>query len=431
MVTIRHDDEREMMKGAKIVVVGVGGGGCNAVDNMIAAQVAGVTFVAANTDSQALSESKAEYKIQIGKKLTKGLGAGANPEKGKEAALEDKTAIAEVLKGADMVFVTAGMGGGTGTGAAPVIAEVAREAGALTVGVVTKPFGFEGVPRARYAEQGIRELAKHVDSLIVIPNDRLLEITSEPLTVVDAFAMADSVLRDAVRSISDLIVVRGLINVDFADAKKVMKNRGKAIMGMGEASGEGRAIQAAQRAMTSSLLEETSIDGATGVLVNISGGPDLIMQEVGEAMTLIREAVDPAAEIIFGCVINDSLADRIKITLIATGFDMDREVGRELEMSITSEVPTETAAPGPYWQQPHRPEGILRPKTQQTTAPFHKRILANQQTPKSGGYHTSAPALSHKPAPAAVREPAAPPASDGTSTDHEPDFDPFKTHSWF
>jgi cell division protein FtsZ len=353
MVAIKMDEDFGA-RGAKIIVFGVGGGGGNAVNNMVMANLAGVTFIAANTDRQALDRSRADHKIQLGERATKGLGAGADPDKGKGAANESQSMLAEMVKDADMVFVTAGMGGGTGTGAAPVIAKAAKDAGALTVAVVTRPFEFEGIPRQRNADSGIKELQKCVDSLIVIPNDKLLDLSAEPMTMLSAFDLADSVLRNAVKSVSDLIVVPGLINVDFADAQKIMKGRGKAIMGMGEASGEGRAAEAAQRAMTSPLLEEGSIDGATGVLVNITGGPDMHIQEVYQAMSLIRKSADKAAEIIMGCVIDPEVGDRFKITIIATGFDRESEHEGEFDIEAATTMPAETRK-----SQDMRRHGIL------------------------------------------------------------------------
>ncbi len=431
MVTIRMDEMGQAEKNrARILVVGAGGGGGNAVNNMVAAGLNGTMFVAANTDCQALKDSRADVTIQLGKQATRGLGAGADPTKGREAALEDKTQIAELVKGCDMVFVTAGMGGGTGTGSAPVIAQVAREAGALTVGVVTRPFTFEGVPRQRNADMGIRELAKAVDSLIVIPNDRLLDISNEPLGVLDAFKLADGVLRDAVRSISDLIVVPGLINVDFADAKRIMKGKGKAIMGMGEASGEGRAAEAAQRAMTSSLLEETSIIGATGVLVNISGGQDLKIQEINQAMQLIQKAADPNAEIIMGCVVDQTLTDRVKVTIIATGFDMEKETARKLDIRGESEMPMDgdTAAPGRHWTE-KRQTGMLGPQrmTQETAQPANRNMLAKDKVPvRTYDQSMPPPIPRHEMVPAGghgmMQEAQAP---------VERDFDPTNTKNWF
>jgi cell division protein FtsZ len=310
----------EDVLGPKIKVIGVGGGGGNSVNTMIEAGIQGVDFVAANTDCQVLDTNQAPVKIQLGKSLTKGLGAGANPEIGCAAALEDAARIAEVLAGADMVFVTAGMGGGTGTGAAPVIAQVARDMGALTVGVVTKPFAFEGLQRKKKANSGISELGKAVDALIVIPNDRLVAIAGHKLTLRESFAMVDNVCLNAVRGISDLVMVPGLINVDFADVRTIMTGMGRALMGTGRGTGDKRAIDAAQMAINSPLLEDVSINGATGILVNITGGPDLTLAEVNEACSLIQEAADPDANIIFGSVIDSLLADEVRLTVIATGF---------------------------------------------------------------------------------------------------------------
>jgi cell division protein FtsZ len=317
---------------AKIKVIGIGGGGGNAISTMIQSRLEGVDFVAANTDLQALETNQAAIKIPLGHKLTKGLGAGANPDIGRSAAMEDRDHIAEVLEGADMVFVTAGMGGGTGTGAAPIIAEVARELGALTVGVVTKPFPFEGKKRRRQAEEGILNLARAVDTLITIPNERLLSVAGQKTTMLDAFRKADDVLLNAVQGISDLITIPGLINVDFADVKTIMSNMGRALMGTGRAVGERRALEAAQQAISSPLLEDVSITGATGILINITGGPDLTLFEVNEASSLIQEAAHDEANIIFGSVIDPSIVDEVRITVIATGFDQVREA--ELEPAI-------------------------------------------------------------------------------------------------
>jgi cell division protein FtsZ len=305
---------------AKIKVIGVGGGGSNAVNTMIQSQVEGVDFICANTDAQALRNSQASMKVQIGAKLTKGLGAGANPEIGREAALEDRARLAEILDGADMVFIAAGLGGGTGTGAAPVIAEVAREFGALTVGVVTKPFTREGRQRQKKAECGIEKLKEVVDSLIVIPNDRLLGLSGKNTSILDAFKPCDDVLHQAVQGISDLITTSGLINVDFADVKAIMSERGMAMMGIGVAEGERRASEAAQRAISSPLLEDIDISGAKGVLVNITGSSNMTMDEFDEASSIIHEKVHEDANIIIGLVINEEMGDRIKITAIATGF---------------------------------------------------------------------------------------------------------------
>jgi cell division protein FtsZ len=305
---------------ANIKVIGVGGGGNNAVNRMIEHGVQGVDFIAVNTDAQALNLSKAETKMQIGGKLTRGLGAGANPEVGKKAAEESKEQIQEALRGADMVFVTAGMGGGTGTGAAPVIAQVAKELGALTVGVVTRPFTFEGRKRATQAQSGIAALKENVDTLIVIPNDRLLEIVDKNTPMLEAFREADNVLRQGVQGISDLIAVPGLINLDFADVKTIMSNKGSALMGIGVGTGENRAAEAAKRAISSPLLE-TSIDGAQGVLMNITGGTNLSLYEVQEAADIVASASDAEVNMIFGSVINENLKDEIIVTVIATGFD--------------------------------------------------------------------------------------------------------------
>src|SRR5437016_4890214 len=312
-------DEEQLT--AKIKVIGVGGGGGNAVNRMIQAGIKGVEFLVTNTDVQAMRTSLAPNKIQIGAKLTKGLGAGANPDIGKQAALEDTDRILEALSGADMVFITTGMGGGTGTGAAPIIASLAAELGALTVAVVTKPFAFEGKRRRVQAEQGIRGLRDTVDTLITIPNERLLNFVDRGTSLNDAFKMADDILRQAVQGISDLITVPGEINLDFADVKTIMHGMGMALMGTGVSSGEHRAVEAAQRAISSPLLEEASIEGAKGVLINITGGRDMTLFEVHEAASIIQEAADEEANIIFGTVIDNAMKDEIKVTVIATGFD--------------------------------------------------------------------------------------------------------------
>lgn len=305
---------------AVIKVVGVGGGGNNAVNRMIEMGLRGVDFIAINTDAQALTLSNATYKVQIGQKLTKGLGAGANPEVGQKAAEESKDEIIHALRGADMVFITAGMGGGTGTGAAPIVAEAAKEVGALTVGVVTKPFTFEGRRRMSVAEKGIANLRSKVDTLITIPNDRLLQVVEKKTSILQAFRIADDVLRQGVQGISDLIAVPGLINLDFADVKTIMLETGSALMGIGVGHGENRAAEAAKAAVSSPLLE-TSIEGAKGVLLSITGGPDLGLFEVNEAAEIIAQAADPEANIIFGAVIDENLKDEIRVTVIATGFD--------------------------------------------------------------------------------------------------------------
>ncbi|WP_026674366.1 cell division protein FtsZ [Alkalihalobacterium bogoriense] len=312
--------EMDMDQLATIKVIGVGGGGSNAVNRMIENGLQGVDFIAVNTDAQALHLSKAETKLQLGGKLTRGLGAGANPEIGKKAAEESKEQIEEALAGADMVFITAGMGGGTGTGAAPVIAQIAKEMGALTVGVVTRPFTFEGRKRSGQAALGISSLKEKVDTLIVIPNDRLLEIVDKNTPMLEAFREADNVLRQGVQGISDLIAVPGLINLDFADVKTIMSDKGSALMGIGIATGENRAAEAAKKAISSPLLE-TSVDGAQGVLMNITGGTNLSLYEVHEAAEIVSAASDPEVNMIFGSVINENLKDEIVVTVIATGFE--------------------------------------------------------------------------------------------------------------
>ncbi|RAP76652.1 cell division protein FtsZ [Paenibacillus montanisoli] len=315
---LEFDFENEQL--AQIKVIGVGGGGSNAVNRMIENGVRGVEFITVNTDAQALHMARSEQKLQIGDKLTRGLGAGANPEVGKKAAEESRETVMNTLKGADMVFVTAGMGGGTGTGAAPVIAEIARECGALTVGVVTRPFTFEGRKRSGQAELGIEALKEKVDTLIVIPNDRLLEIVDKKTPMLEAFREADNVLKQAVQGISDLIAVPGLINLDFADVKTIMTERGSALMGIGNATGENRAADAARKAIQSPLLE-TSIDGARGIIMNITGGSNLSLYEVNEAAEIVISASDPDVNMIFGASIDENLKDEIKVTVIATGFE--------------------------------------------------------------------------------------------------------------
>jgi cell division protein FtsZ len=313
-------DVIEAIEGARIKVIGVGGGGGNAVNTMIAAGLPGIDFLAANTDAQALRTNLAPVKLQLGERLTRGLGAGGNPEVGKRAALEDVERLAEQLGGADMIFVTAGMGGGTGTGAAPVVAKVGKELGCLTVGVVTKPFIFEGKRRAKQADEGLRELKASVDTLITIPNQRLLAVAGRNSSIVETFKKADDVLLQAVRGIADLVTVHGLINLDFADVRAIMAEMGMAMMGAAIASGENRAAEAAQKAISSPLLEEVAIKGARGVLINITGGPDLTLHEVNEAASLIQEEADEDANIIFGAVVDESMGDEVRITVIATGF---------------------------------------------------------------------------------------------------------------
>ncbi len=321
---LRVDFSEQPRHKAKIRVVGVGGGGGNAVNRMIASNLEGVDFLVANTDLQALGGSQAPVKIQLGAKLTKGLGAGANPEIGRRAALEDTEKIIEVLEGADMVFVTTGLGGGTGTGAAPIVASLARELGALTVAVVTRPFTFEGRRRALQAEQGLAELAEAVDTVISIPNERLLEFVEKDTSFFEAFRIADDILRQAVQGISDIITITGIINRDFADIKTIMEGMGHAVMGTAQAKGQKRAAEAATRAISSPLLEDVSIQGAQGILLNITGSSNLTLHEVNEASTIIQQAAAENANIIFGAVHDEAMKDQIKITLIATGYKTDR-----------------------------------------------------------------------------------------------------------
>jgi cell division protein FtsZ len=330
---------------AVIKVVGVGGGGTNAVNRMVDAGLSGVEFIGVNTDAQALLMADADVKIPIGTKVTHGLGAGADPEVGHAAAHESRDELKEALKGADMVFVTAGEGGGTGTGAAPVVAELARELDALTVGVVTRPFGFEGRRRADVAEQGIDTLRERVDTLIVIENDRLLQVVEKRTPIIDAFRLADDVLRQGVQGITDLITVPGLVNLDFADVKTIMRDAGSALMGIGVAAGEARAVEAARTAVSSPLLEE-SIDGATGILLNVTGGPDIGLFEVNEAAEVVTAAADQNANVIFGAVIDESLSDEVRVTVIATGFGARRRRRRE-PAAAAAETSTPAAPPSP------------------------------------------------------------------------------------
>jgi cell division protein FtsZ len=347
-------DDDPPITGARIKVIGVGGGGGNAVNRMIEAGIEGIEFLVANTDLQALKRSRAPIKIQLGGKLTKGLGAGADPIVGRNAALEDTEKIIEVLEGADMVFVTTGLGGGTGTGAAPIIASLATELNALTVAVVTKPFHFEGRRRMAQSDQGLRELRECVDTVITIPNERLLHTVERGVSLADSFKVADDVLRQAVQGISDLITVPGLINLDFADVKAIMQGMGLALMGAGRASGEHRAMEATQQAISSPLLEEATIEGAKGVLINITGGPDLTLYEVNEASSIIREAADEDANIIFGAVIDETMHDEMKITVIATGFDKESADSGKIAASagMSSTQPRYTRTPGDDLQRP-------------------------------------------------------------------------------
>ena len=360
---------------AVIKVVGIGGGGVNAINRMIEVGLKGVEFIAINTDAQALLMSDADVKLDVGRELTRGLGAGADPEVGKKAAEDHAEEIEEVLKGADMVFVTAGEGGGTGTGGAPVVANIAKGLGALTIGVVTRPFTFEGRRRANQAETGIANLREEVDTLIVIPNDRLLSISDRTVSMLDAFRSADQVLLSGVQGITDLITTPGLINLDFADVKSVMQGAGSALMGIGSSRGDDRAVQAAELAISSPLLE-ASIDGAHGVLLSIQGGSDLGLFEINEAARLVQEAAHPEANIIFGAVIDDALGDEVRVTVIAAGFDGGAPLKRENDRAIgqiqgSSRPATSPAAPAAPAADAPRPEPVAPPAPARNDAPVH------------------------------------------------------------
>lgn len=394
---------------ARIKVVGIGGGGGNAVNRMIDARMGGIQFIAANTDLQALRKCRAPEKIQLGTSLTRGLGAGGNPEIGRKSALEDTDRILELLQGTDMVFLTAGLGGGTGTGAIPIMASLAAEIGALTVAVVTKPFAFEGRRRMEQAERGLQELGAAVDTLITIPNERLLNFVERGTPLAEAFRIADDVLRQAVQGISDLITVPGEVNVDFADVKTVMTGMGMALMGTGVAKGENRAVEAAQSAISSPLLEETSIEGAQGVLLNISGGRDLTLYEVAEAARIISDAVDPDAHIISGMVIDESLEDEMKVTVIATGFSSHERAAIEKPLAAQDDFftpqPSTGSAPahsGGFGEsqprasldsQPLRePDSPLRPQAsqpkpeQREEVPFYRKVIAQARGEDPNGF---------------------------------------------
>ncbi|EAF8829982.1 cell division protein FtsZ [Listeria monocytogenes] len=362
---------------ATIKVIGVGGGGNNAVNRMIEHGVQGVEFISVNTDAQALNLAKAETKLQIGTKLTRGLGAGAVPEIGKKAAEESREQIEEALKGSDMVFVTAGMGGGTGTGAAPVIAQIAKEMGALTVGVVTRPFGFEGPKRTKQALTGTEAMKEAVDTLIVIPNDRLLQIVDKNTPMLEAFREADNVLRQGVQGISDLIAVPGLINLDFADVKTIMTNRGSALMGIGIATGENRAAEAAKKAISSPLLE-TSVDGAKGVLMNITGGSNLSLYEVQEAAEIVSSASDEDVNMIFGSVINDEFKDELIVTVIATGFDEEKQAQQQAQANRRPNQSIQVNRPN-YAVQDEQQNDYAQNAPQQANAPVHEQQAEPQQ----------------------------------------------------
>jgi cell division protein FtsZ len=365
---------------ARIKVIGVGGGGGNAINTMVAGRLEGVEFIAANTDVQALQANRAEVKLQLGRSVSRGLGAGANPDRGREAALEVKDDITATLAGADMVFVTAGMGGGTGTGAAPIIADLAKAAGALTVGVVTKPFLFEGNRRRKQAEAGIAELRQAVDTLIVIPNQRLLSVAGESMSLADAFKRADEVLLNAVQGISDLITVHGLVNVDFADVRTIMAEQGMALMGSGRSASANRAVEAMQAAISSPLLEDVTLDGATGLLVNITGGPTLTLHEVNEAVTMAQAAADADANIIFGSVVDERMGDEVKITVIATGFaPKEARVSAPRQVSVPAIAPVAAAraAPPPL---PVRAEPRSEPRPEPRPAAPPVRVAPAPET---------------------------------------------------
>jgi cell division protein FtsZ len=370
---------------ARIKVVGVGGSGGNAINTMIHFGLEGVEFITINTDAQALGSNAAVEKIAIGTSVTRGLGAGADPEKGRKAALEDVNRLKEIVQGADMVFVTAGMGGGTGTGAAPVIAQLAREAGALTVGVVTKPFAFEGRQRMRSAEAGLASLTEHVDTLITIPNEKLMALADDDLTFVDAFRKADEVLYQAVKGISDLITMNGIINVDFADVRTVMSAMGRALMGSGCAKGEGRARLAAEQAICSPLLDDVSVEGATGVLINIVGGPDMKIKEIREAASLVQEQAHEDANVIFGASVDEAMGDTLKVTVIATGFQpaaatIPLESSRELRRPSAATAVRDRTMPEPRSARPEYREPAPALSTRRPAMP----AAAAQSTGRDG-----------------------------------------------
>ncbi|MFI9385485.1 cell division protein FtsZ [Kutzneria sp. NPDC052558] len=394
---------------AVIKVVGIGGGGVNAVNRMIEVGLKGVEFIAVNTDAQALLMSDADVKLDIGRELTRGLGAGANPEVGHKAAEDHREEIEEVLKGADMVFVTAGEGGGTGTGGAPVVASIARKLGALTIGVVTRPFSFEGKRRAKQAEDGITQLRNECDTLIVIPNDRLLQLGDVGVSLMDAFRSADEVLLSGVQGITDLITTPGLINLDFADVKSVMSGAGSALMGIGSARGEGRAVQAAQKAINSPLLE-ASMDGAHGVLLAIAGGSDLGLFEINESASLVQEAAHPDANIIFGTVIDDSLGDEVRVTVIAAGFDSGGPTHKKLEpTALTSPPRPSTATAVAESGQLSTP--APQPQAQQPVAPPPPPVQQHHTQPSSNGYTAVPPNSGYQQQPSPQQGSGLPPVS--------------------
>jgi len=419
---------------AKIIVIGVGGAGGNAVNTMIEHHVEGVEFVAANTDVQALDKNAAPTRIQLGSGITRGLGAGANPERGREAALESVAELSNVLKGADMVFVTAGMGGGTGTGAAPIVAQVARECGALCVGVVTKPFRFEGRRRGRVAGQGIETLENAVDTLITIPNDRLLDVTSNSTSLLESFKLADEVLQHATQGVSDLITIPGIINVDFADVRTIMSDQGRALMGMGFGTDEGRAVVAAQQAINSPLLEDVTIEGAQGILINITSGPDLKLHEVEEAASLIQEAAHEDCNIIFGAVIDQNMGEALRITVIATGFDQHQPAEEALEEAIKSHTGRRRQSQQLFASGMLGPGGRSEMRTHgQAPNPMvnpmaSRTVVAPRQTGLFGG---NAPAAQPAgPTPPAVGRKASPVAGEATTAGRRPAQSSSSSHAW-
>ncbi|MDO9228157.1 MAG: cell division protein FtsZ [Syntrophales bacterium] len=353
--------DKDLVSTAKIKVIGIGGAGGNAVNTMISYNLRGVDFIAANTDAQALGASASAVKIQLGAEVTKGLGAGSDPDIGRQAALETREMLRENLQGSDMVFITAGLGGGTGTGGAPIAAEIAREMGALTVAVVTKPFQFEGKKRNGQAEAGIAELRKIVDTLIIVPNQRLLSLGGREISLLDAFRKADDILYHAVKGISDLIMIPGLINLDFADVKKIMSQMGLALMGTGTAGGENRAVEAAQKAISSPLLEDNTIQGARGILLNITGGPNMTLHEINEASSMIQAEVHEDANIIFGTVVDESMGDEIRITVIATGFESAESAARADVASLGGFRRTQGNIAVPTFIRNEKPAGALPP----------------------------------------------------------------------
>jgi cell division protein FtsZ len=406
--------EEEFNAGARIKVIGVGGGGSNAVNRMVAAGFQGVEFIVANTDLQALNTSPAPVKLQIGSKLTKGLGAGADPNVGRQAALEDTEKVLQALDGADMIFVTTGLGGGTGTGGAPVIASLASEIGALTVAVVTKPFKFEGKKRQIQAERGLEALRDCVDTIITIPNERLLTIIDRTTPMVDAFATADDVLRQAIQGISDLIIVPGLINLDFADVKTIMAGMGFAMMGTGLAEGQDRAIEAARRAISSPLLEGASVNGARGVIINVTGGPDLSLVEVSEASSIVQEAADEDANIIFGAVVDPLLKGKVKITVIATGFDVLSSIR---PAASTAQTPVDLTPYAEHARQRAEPSASFTGERAPARLSIARRAMLDLPMAANGTMTGSSGTTAMKAGPttAGAMSPAA--SDDGTPTD--------------